>query len=173
MLIGAVFFILAKLTQMKLNKPEAAASAMKQLGIYKPATLSILWISVCFAFAAAIASTMAVGALNFIIPVLATNISVTSGKLLQAFQYVSFVFAVVFSLGATLFLGDAGDQQQGMMGDEYPLDAEKNMEFDQGMQEGQYGEGQYPDQQYEGQEQYAQEGQYEQQQYEQQQQYQR
>jgi hypothetical protein len=122
MLFGAVLFALVKMTQMKLKNPEIWASTMKQLSIFKPATLATIWMSVCFAFAAAVASTMAVGALNFIIPVLATNISVTGGRLLQALQYVAFIFGALFGLGATFLLPEKLEQQQGMEGEEYPQD---------------------------------------------------
>lgn len=175
MLFGAVLFALVKMTQMKLKNPETWASTMKQLSIFKPATLAIIWMSVCFAFAAAVASTMAAGALNFIIPVLATNISVTGGRLLQALQYVAFIFGALFGLGATFLLPERLEQQQGMEGEEYPQDEkslgeasaddptmmqdgqepmegqEQPMEGQEQPMEGQqqqYGEDQYPDGQY-------------------------
>lgn len=112
MLFGAIFFALAKVTQMKLKDMNTFDSAMKQLGIFKPATLAMLWMSVLFAFGAAVASNMAIGALNFIIPVLAINITVTGGRILQAFQYLSFIFGALFALGATLMLADKLEQQQ-------------------------------------------------------------
>ena len=165
MLFAAILFVLAKLTQMKLRDPNTTGSAQKKLGIFKPATVASMWMAVCVAFAAAVATTMSVGGLNFIIPVLATNISVTGGKLLQALQYLAFVFGALFALGATLMLATGGSEQHpGMMGDEYPQD-EKNFEqgeYDdpmmqqegmegQGQQqypEGEYPEGQYPEGQY-------------------------
>jgi hypothetical protein len=168
MLFGAVLFALVKMTQMKLKNPETWASTMKQLSIFKPATLATIWMSVCFAFAAAVASTMAAGALNFIIPVLATNMSVTGGRLLQALQYVAFIFGALFGLGATFLLPEKLEQQQGMEGEEYPQDekslGEASADDPTMMQEGQepmegqeqpmegqeqqYGENQYPDGQY-------------------------
>lgn len=146
---------------MKLKDPNAFAGAMKQLSIFKPATLAFLWMSVAFAFAAAVASTMAVGALNFIIPVLATNISVTGGRILQAFQYLSFIFGALFALGATMMLADKLEQQQEgtMMDGQYP-EGEKNLDqesYDESMmQEGQ----QQPMEGQEGQEPPYPEGQY-------------
>ncbi|KAF7512080.1 hypothetical protein GJ744_002793 [Endocarpon pusillum] len=125
MLFGAIFFALVKVTQMKLKNPSAFEGAMKQLNIFKPATLATLWTSVLFAFAAAVASTMGIGALNFIIPVLATNISVDGGKVLQALQYMSFILGALFALGATVMLGDQLEQQQGVLGDEYSQQNEK------------------------------------------------
>ena len=158
MLFGAIFFVLVKVTQMKLKDPNAFEGAMKQLKIFKPATLATLWISVLFAFAAAVAATMAVGALNFIIPVLATNISVTGGKMVQAFQYLSFFISASFALGATVMLSDQLEQQQGMIGGEYPSQGEKGFDeqsYDESMmQQGQAMEGQ------EGLEQQYAEGQY-------------
>lgn len=128
MLFGAIFFALVKVTQMKLKNPSAFEGAMKQLNIFKPATLATLWTSVLFAFAAAVASTMGIGALNFIIPVLATNISVDGGKVLQALQYMSFILGALFALGATILLGDQLEKQQGVLGDEYPQQNEKSLE---------------------------------------------
>ncbi len=127
-IFGAVFFALVKVLQMKLKNPSAFEGAMKQLNIFKPATLATLWISVLFAFAAAVASTMGIGALNFIIPVLATNITVEGGKILQTLQYMSFVLGAIFALGATVMLGDQLEQQQAPLGDEYPLQNEKSPE---------------------------------------------
>jgi Ca2+ regulator and membrane fusion protein Fig1 len=157
---GAIFFALTKVMQMKLKDPNTWGSAMKQISIFKPATLVTIWMSVIFGFAAAVASTMAVGALNFIIPVLATNISVTGGKILQTFQYLAFVFGLLFAFGASAFIGDKLEQQEGMIGDQYPTD-EKGLdqEYDDSMmpqegmegmegQEGQYPEGEYPEGQY-------------------------
>jgi Ca2+ regulator and membrane fusion protein Fig1 len=179
MLFGAIFFALAKVTQMKLKDPNTFESAIKQLKIFKPVTLAMLWISVMLAFAAAVASSMSVGALNFIIPVLATNISVTGGKMLQALQYLSFFLGALFALGATIMLGDKLEQQEGMTpGEEYPSGGEKSLDdesYDESMmqqgeqqgmegmegQEQQYPEGEYPPEQQEyaeGQE-YPQEGQ--------------
>jgi Ca2+ regulator and membrane fusion protein Fig1 len=196
MLFGAILFALTKVTQMKLKNPESYQGTMKQLSIFKPATLAMIWMSVLFAFAAAVASTMGVGALNFIIPVLATNISVTGGKILQAFQYLSFILGALFAIGATLMLSDPLEQQPGMGGEEFPPEGEKNLEdgsLDESMQqegqmEGQvegeaqqqYAEGEYGEQQQqyaEGQEgydeqqqQYAEGGEYAQDEYTQQQQ---
>ena len=164
MLFGAILFALSKVTQMKLKNPTTWDSAMKQLKIFKPLTLSLLWLSVLFAFGAAVGSTMGIGALNFIIPVLATNISVTAGKMLQAFQYLGFIFSAIFAVGATLMLSDKAEQQQGYggdqqaYGDEYP-GGEKGLEageydetlaqqegqYPEGAAEGQYPEGQYPE----------------------------
>jgi hypothetical protein len=179
MLFGAIFFALAKVTQMKLKDPNTFESATKQLKIFKPVTFAMLWMSVMLAFAAAVASSMSVGALNFIIPVLATNISVTGGKMLQALQYLSFFLGALFALGATIMLGDKLEQQEGMTpGEEYPSGGEKSLDdesYDESMmqqgeqqgmegmegQEQQYPEGEYPPEQQEyaeGQE-YPQEGQ--------------
>jgi hypothetical protein len=158
MLFGAILFALAKVTQMKLKDPSAFAGAMKQLGIFKPATLAMIWMSVLFSFAAAVASTMAIGALNFIIPVLATNISVTGGKLLQALQYLSFLVGALFALGATIMLSDKLEQQQGLIGEEgSPLD-EKSREGMEG-QEGQEGQMDGQEVQNEPQLQYGEDGQ--------------
>ena len=143
MLFGAILFALAKVTQMKLKDPNAFAGTMKQLGIFKPASLAMIWMSVLFGFAAAVASTMAIGALNFIIPVLATNITVTGGKLLQALQYLSFLVGALFALGATIMLSDKLEQQQGLIREEgSPLDekSREGMEEGQEDQEGQEGQ---------------------------------
>lgn len=158
MLFGAIFFALAKVTQMKLKDPNAYAGAMKQLSIFKPATLATLWISVLFAFAAAVASTMAIGALNFIIPVLATNISVDGGKVLQALQYLSFLVGALFALGATIMLSDKLEQQQGLIGDEDSQQNEKSPE-EQAYDESMMPQGDQPLEGMEGQE--GQEGQME------------
>lgn len=173
MLFGAIFFALAKVTQMKLKDANTYESAMKQIKIFKPATLGTLWMSVLFAFAAAVASTMAVGALNFIIPVLATNINVTGGRVLQAFQYLSFILGALFALGATLMLQDSPQQQAGVTGDQYPQVGDEypqegdeypregdeyppeGEEYDQGGEKAEGGleeDGQYPQEDYEGQE---------------------
>jgi Ca2+ regulator and membrane fusion protein Fig1 len=177
MMFAAILFALAKLTQMKLRDPNTAGPAAKKLSIFKPATVATMWMAVCVAFAAAVATTMAVGALNFIIPVLATNISVTGGRMLQAFQYLAFVFGALFALGATLMLASTSSEQprDGMMGDEYPQDEKNfdqgdydesmmqqdpNMEGMEGQEQGQYPEGEYGEeqqQQYaEGQDEYGQ-----------------
>lgn len=155
MLFGAIFFALAKVTQMKLKDPNTFEAAMKKLKIFKPATLATLWMSVLFAFAAAVASTMAIGALNFIIPVLATNISVTGGRVLQAFQYLSFIFGAMFALGATLMLKDRLEQQQGMIGDQYPQEGgdeypQEGEEY--GQEDDEKAEGGLGEDEYEGQE---------------------
>lgn len=154
MLFAAILFALAKLTQKKLSDPATAAAAEKKLNIFKPATVATMWMAVCVAFAAAVATTMSVGALNSIIPVFATNMRVTGGKLLQSLQYLAFVFGALFALGATLMLASSGSEQQpGTTGDDYPPN-EKNFEqgeFDEpmeGQDQQQYPEGEYPEGQY-------------------------
>lgn len=180
MLFAAILFALAKLSQKKLLDPNTAGPAQKKLSIFKPATVATMWMAVCVAFAAAVATTMAVGALNFIIPVLATNISVTGGRMLQAFQYLAFVFGALFALGATLMLASSSSEQprDGMMGEGYPHDEknfeqgdyddsmmqqqqqEQGMEGMDGQEQGQYPQGEYDEnqqQQYvEGQDEYGQ-----------------
>jgi hypothetical protein len=118
MLVGAGLFALVKVTQMKLSNPELRENTIKQTAIFKPLALASIWMAVCFAFAAALSSTMATNALNFIIPVLATNIQVTGGSIVQAMQYLAFIFGGLFGLAATLFLPEALEQQAGLEGEQ-------------------------------------------------------
>lgn len=141
--LGAAIFALLKITQMKLTKavdPSTAPATLSKIKIFKPIALALLWVGVLFAFGAAIGSTMGIGALNFIIPQLATNISVTAGKLLQTIQYMAFIFALLLAAAANVFASERVEREAEIaggaggiggareFGDPEPYNAEKGVE---------------------------------------------
>lgn len=131
LLIGAILFVVTKIMQKKLQDPSSAPGAIKKSKMLKPAALAFIWLAAMIAFGAAVGSSMGISALNFIIPVLATNIRVTGGNVLQALQFIAFILCVVFGITATMLIGDPLEKQQQQLGGENGFNGENDFNVEE------------------------------------------
>ncbi|KAF1937532.1 hypothetical protein EJ02DRAFT_51053 [Clathrospora elynae] len=103
LVIASVLFTLslASLALLKLSL-KSRSTRTHRTTLYKPITVSTLWLSIALALAAALSTTQTFGVLQYSTTLLNTSeLKVMPGVALQVLQWLAFSFSAVFTMGVS------------------------------------------------------------------------